>query len=305
MRKYSTAPFLGAALSLALFAPAAQALELRLNLTGSVKCRKPEGTLRIVEPDDGQALWASYGLPAPTRVLRELVVDSNCFTVLDRGVGFAAAQAERELVAAGHIQEGANLGGGQMIAADFILIPDLISQNPNAGGTNVGAGAEAGKKRGLIGGLANVATLGVSGKIAGSMSSRKQTAEVMLSITDSRTAELLSTASGEAKLTDRDWSLMAAAAANGKSGRISAGTYENTEFGKVIKEAYEEAFRELLRRSAKVDFAGRVRSAPTATSAPQIAAATTTAYRAGGNPTATASAMPASTRGDVQPSQNQ
>ncbi len=300
MRKYSTAPFLGAALSLALFAPAAQALELRLNLIGSVKCRKPEGTLRIVEPDDGQALWASYGLPAPTRVLRELVVDSNCFTVLDRGVGFAAAQAERELVAAGHIQEGANLGGGQMIAADFILIPDLISQNPNAGGTNVGAGAEAGKKRGLIGGLANVATLGVSGKIAGSMSSRKQTAEVMLSITDSRTAELLSTASGEAKLTDRDWSLMAAAAANGKSGRISAGTYENTEFGKVIKEAYEEAFRELLRRSAKVDFAGRVRSAPTATSTPQIAAATTTAYPAGGNPTATASAMPASAVADQQ-----
>lgn len=294
MKKYSVVPVLGAALALVLFAPAAQALDFKMNIRGGLKCKKPEGTLRIVEPDDGQALWASHGLPAPTRMLRVMVTDSNCFTILDRGVGFAAAQAERELVAGGHMQAGSNLGGGQMLAADFILIPDLVSQNPNAGGSNIGGGAGTGKKRGLIGGLANVATLGVAGKIAGGMSSRKQAAEVILTITDSRTAELLGTASGEAKLTDRDWSLMASASANGVNGGISAGAYENTEFGKVIKEAYVEAFQALLERVEKVDFAGRVRSAPTATSAPQIAAATTTAYPAGGNPTATASSMPAS-----------
>lgn len=294
MKKYSAAPVLGAALALALFAPAAQALDFKMSLRGGLKCKKPEGTIRIVEPDDGQALWASHGLPAPTRMLRVMVTDSNCFTILDRGVGFAAAQAERELVAGGHIQEGANLGGGQMLAADFILIPDLVSQNPNAGGSNVGGGAGTDKKRGLIGGLANVATLGVAGKIAGGMSSRKQTAEVILTITDSRTAELLGTASGEAKLTDRDWNLMASASAKGINGGISAGAYENTEFGKVIKEAYGEAFQALLERVEKVDFAARVRSAPTATSKPQLASAATTSYPAGGNPTATASAMPAS-----------
>lgn len=271
-----------------------------MNIRGGLKCKKPEGTLRIVEPDDGQALWASHGLPAPTRMLRVMVTDSNCFTILDRGVGFAAAQAERELVAGGHMQAGSNLGGGQMLAADFILIPDLVSQNPNAGGSNIGGGAGTAKKRGLIGGLANVATLGVAGKIAGGMSSRKQAAGVILTITDSRTAELLGTASGEAKLTDRDWSLMASASANGINGGISAGAYENTEFGKVIKEAYVEAFQALLERVEKVDFARRVRSAPTATSAPQIAAATTTAYPAGGNPTATASSMPASSAAGEQ-----
>lgn len=294
MKKYSAAPVLGAVLALALTTPAAQALDFKMSLRGGLKCKKPEGTIRIVEPDDGQALWASHGLPAPTRMLRVMVTDSNCFTILDRGVGFAAAQAERELVAGGHIQEGANLGGGQMLAADFILIPDLVSQNPNAGGTNIGAGAGTEKKRSLIGELANVATLGVAGAISGGMSSRKQTAEVVLTITDSRTAELLGTASGEAKLTDRDWSLMASASAKGINGGISAGAYENTEFGKVIKQAYDEAFQALLKRVEKVDFAARVRSAPTATSAPQLASGTTTSYPAGGNPTASASAMPAS-----------
>lgn len=294
MKKHFVVPVLGAALALVMAAPAAQALDFKMNIRGGLKCKKPEGTLRIVEPDDGQALWASHGLPAPTRMLRVMVTDSNCFTILDRGVGFAAAQAERELVAGGHMQSGSNLGGGQMLAADFILIPDLVSQNPNAGGSNIGGGAGTAKKRGLIGGLANVATLGVAGKIAGGMSSRKQAAEVILTITDSRTAELLGTASGEAKLTDRDWSLMASATANGINGGISAGAYENTEFGKVIKEAYVEAFQALLERVEKVDFAKRVKSAPAATSAPQIAASTTTAYPAGGNPTATASAMPAS-----------
>jgi hypothetical protein len=49
------------------------------------KCTRAEGSMRIVEPDDGQALWASYGLPMPTRMLRSFVTESSCWTVLDRG----------------------------------------------------------------------------------------------------------------------------------------------------------------------------------------------------------------------------
>lgn len=207
------------------------------------KCGDNVGSLRIVEPDDGMGAWASYGLPAPTRMLRVLVNDSKCFTVLDRGVGFAAAQAERELASGGHLQEGQNIGAGQMRGADFILIPDIVSQNANAGGMNLGGSASnGGRKRGLMGSMLNVATLGVSGKL----STQKQTAEVVLTLVNVRTSEQLISVSGEAKITDKAWAAAVAASNVQGSARVNVGSWENTEIGKVIKEAYEEAFSRMV-----------------------------------------------------------
>lgn len=207
------------------------------------KCSAPKGTVRIVEPDDGMGAWATYGLPAPTRLLRVLVIESNCFTVLDRGVGFAAAQAERELAMAGHLQENQNIGGGQMLGADFVLIPDIVSQNANAGGSQIGGDASSGKSRGLMGAMFNVATLGVSGK----MTTKKQTAEVVLTLVDVRTSEQVVSINGEAKITDKAWSAAVAASnAQGQAG-VTVGRWDNTEIGKVIKEAYEEAYSRMAR----------------------------------------------------------
>lgn len=211
------------------------------NLLGN-KCGNNAGSLRIVEPDDGLGAWASYGLPAPTRMLRVMVNDSKCFTVLDRGVGFAAAQAERDLAMDGHLQAGQNLGAGQMRGADYVLIPDIVSQNANAGGMNIGGSAGTPQKRGLMAGVLNVATLGVSGKL----STQKQTAEVVLTLVDVRTSEQLISVSGEAKITDKAWAAAVAASNVQGSARINAGSWENTEIGQVIKEAYEEAFSRMV-----------------------------------------------------------
>ena len=206
-------------------------------------CQVNAGSLRIVEPDDGLGAWATYGLPAPTRMLRVLVNDSKCFTVLDRGVGFAAAQAERELASGGHLQEGQNIGAGQMRGADFVLIPDIVSQNPNAGGMNIGGSASSGgSKRGLMGGMLNIATLGISGKL----STQKQTAEVVLTLVNVRTSEQLISVSGEAKITDKAWAAAVAASNVQGAARVNVGSWENTEIGKVIKEAYEEAFSRMV-----------------------------------------------------------
>ena len=209
---------------------------------GSKTCPESAGSLRIVEPDDGMGAWASYGLPAPTRMLRVLVNDSRCFAVLDRGVGFAAAQAERALAQAGHLQDDQNIGAGQMLGADFVLIPDIVSQNPNAGGSNVGVQAASGQKRGLMAGMLNVATLGISGK----MSSNKQTAQVVLTLVDVRTSEQLLSVTGEAKITDRAWSAMVNASNVQGNAGVRLGSWENTEIGKVIQEAYEEAFEQMV-----------------------------------------------------------
>lgn len=211
------------------------------------ECRVVEGTLRIAEPDDGLGAWASYGLPAPTRMLRVMVNDSKCFTVLDRGAGLAAAREEYSLANTGHLKEGQNLHGGQMLGADYVLVPDIVSQNENAGGSNIGGSASNGKpKRGLVGGALNLATLGISGKVAGGMSSRKQRAEVVLTLVDLRTSAQLFTTTGEAKISDRAWSAAVAAGSPQGNANASLGRWSNTEIGQVIQKAYEEAYERLI-----------------------------------------------------------
>ncbi|MCL7715026.1 CsgG/HfaB family protein [Stenotrophomonas mori] len=214
---------------------------------GKKECKSLEGTLRISEPDDGLGAWASYGLPAPSRMLRVLVNESKCFTVLDRGVGLAAAQEERALANAGHLAEGQNLHDAQMLGADYVLIPDIMSQNEDAGGGSIGGSVSNGRpKRGLIGGALNVATLGVAGKLSGGMSSRRQTAEVVLTLVDVRTSAQLFTTTGEARISDRAWSAAAAAGSPKGSASANAGRWTNTEIGQVIQKAYEDAYESLM-----------------------------------------------------------
>ncbi|WP_269792215.1 CsgG/HfaB family protein [Stenotrophomonas sp. Iso1] len=230
----------------------------------SGKCDSAQGSLRIVEPDDGMGIWATYGLPAPTRMLRVLVNDSKCFTVLDRGAGFTAAQAERELAMGGHLQEDQNIGGGQMRGADFVLVPDIVSQNANAGGMNIGGGASnGGNKRGLMGAMFNVATLGVAGKLT----TKKQTAEVVLTLVDVRTSEQLISVTGEAKITDKAWAAAVSASNLQGSAGVNVGSWDNTEIGKVIKEAYEEAYERMVDEIGKKRGALANRRVPQATRA--------------------------------------
>ena len=247
------------------------------------RCVSPEGSLRIVEPDDGQSLWASYGLPMPTRMLRSFVTESSCWMVLDRGVGFAAAQAERELASGGHLQSGSNLGGGQMLAADYILIPDIVSQNSNAGGRNIGGGGG-----GSAGGLGRF-------MLGGGGSSQRKTVSVMLTLVDSRTSEVLATSTGAAEVSDRQWQIMASGAgSNGMAsghGNISAGAYENTEIGTVTRAAYHQAFHQMLFDLEPMDLRARIQAAPEATRQQQPAQAA--AYSTGGSPTMTTSGAPA------------
>ena len=250
------------------------------------RCTRAEGSLRIVEPDDGQALWGSYGLPMPTRMLRSFVTQSSCFRVLDRSTGFAAAQAERELASGGHLQSSANMGGGQMLAADFILIPDIVGQNANAGGSNAGASG-----RGLLG-------IGMLGG-GGNRSTQLKTATVMLTLVDTRTSEVLATASGDAEMKDVKWNAsLGGSAAGVGSASISAGAYENTEIGNVIRAAYQMAFHRMLFELEPMDLAAHVQHAPEATRQQQVAQ--TTAYSTGGSATQTTSHAPVQMQLDQQ-----
>jgi hypothetical protein len=99
-------------------------------------CDKKIGTLAVNEPQD--PWWTAMQLDSPAALIKVYVAQSKCFTLVDRGKGLAAAQAERALAASGEERAGSNIGKGQMKAADYVLVPDIANRNRNSGGTNVG-----------------------------------------------------------------------------------------------------------------------------------------------------------------------
>jgi hypothetical protein len=137
-------------------------------------CGKNLGTIAIREPDHNW--WTELNLASPEVLLKVFVRKSGCFTLVDRGKGFEMAQQERALAGGGDLQQGSNIGKGQVKAADYILVPDIASKNANAGGTNIG---------GILGGLVGHG----AGAILGSISIHSSTADVVLSIVDVRTSE--------------------------------------------------------------------------------------------------------------------
>ena len=51
------------------------------------------------------------GLQSPSSLIRLMVQQSNCFIVVDRGMGMQNLMQERDLAGSGELREGANLGG--------------------------------------------------------------------------------------------------------------------------------------------------------------------------------------------------
>src|SRR5690349_21196499 len=150
-------------------------------------CPRKIGTLAVREPDT--RWWAGLGLESPEALLKLFVRQSGCFTLVDRGKGFEMAQQERALAAGGALQGGSNIGGGQVRAADYILVPDIVSKNANAGGTNIG---------GLLGGFMG----GFAGAVVANINISSKTADVVLTITNVRTSEQEAISEGHGSKTD-------------------------------------------------------------------------------------------------------
>lgn len=196
-------------------------------------CAKPLGTISVIEPDDAVNWWTGQQLPAPSKLIKVFVNKSRCFTLVDRGAGMAAAQAERALASEGDLRRGSNIGKGQIKAADYVMVPDLVSTNSNAGGNAIG---------GLIGGLVG----GNAGALIGGLNFKKKTADVVLTITDVRSSEQVAMAEGSAKKTDIGWGASGGLFSGGGFGAAGAGGYANTEIGQVITLAYLQAYTDII-----------------------------------------------------------
>lgn len=196
-------------------------------------CAKPLGTISIIEPDDAVNWWSGQQLPAPSKLIKMFVNKSRCFTLVDRGLGMSAAQYERSLAAEGDLRRGSNIGKGQVKAADYVMVPDLISQNNNANVNAIG---------GLIGGLVG----GNAGVLLSGLNFKRKTADVVLTVTDVRSSEQVAMAEGSAKKTDLGWGAGGGLFGGSGWGAAGASGYANTEIGQVITLAYLQAYTDLI-----------------------------------------------------------
>ncbi|HEY5972433.1 MAG TPA: CsgG/HfaB family protein [Pseudoxanthomonas sp.] len=196
-------------------------------------CAKSLGAISVLEPEDATNWWTGQQLPAPSKLIKVFVNKSRCFTLVDRGAGMDAAMRERALGSSGELRVKSNMGKGQVKAADYVMVPDLIAQNSNAGGNALG---------GLLGGLIG----GNAGAIIGGLNFKKKTADVVLTVTDVRSSEQVAMAEGNAKKTDIGWG--AGGGLFGGSGLGAAGVsgYTNTELGQVITLAYLQAYTDIV-----------------------------------------------------------
>ncbi len=197
-------------------------------------CAKKLGTISVLEPEDSTSWWTGQQLPAPSKLIKVFVNKSKCFTLVDRGAGMDAAMRERDLASSGELRGRSNVGKGQIKAADYVMVPDLISQNNNASGSGVGA---------LVGGL-----LGGSrgAALGGAVNFKKKTADVVLTVTDVRSSEQVAMAEGSAKKTDIGFGAGGGLFGGSGLGGAGVGGYANTEIGQVITMAYLQAYTDIV-----------------------------------------------------------
>lgn len=223
-----------AAFAFACFSSAhAESIESKTrNAEGDVpSCTHRIGTAAIYEPDNNW--WTAYGLESPEALIKIIVQRSGCFTLLDRGKGFSVAEKERALASGGELRQGSNIGKGQIKAADYVLVPDLVSKNGNAGGTNLG---------GLLGGFVP----GGAGAILGGINISKKTADVTLTVTDVRSSEEVAMEEGHASKSDVGFGVGGGLWSGGGFGGAGVSSYQNTEIGQVVTLAYIDAYSKLV-----------------------------------------------------------
>jgi len=223
-----------AAASIAMTAGAAEAKSSKDKRAAQIPtCSQSIGTVAVVEPK--HQWWYRYKLESPKNIIKYFALRSGCFTVVDRNHGLAAAQGERALADAGELQAGSNFGKGQMKAADFYLVPDMVSANNDGGGFNIGGG---------IGGALG----GFLGGTRGGIGIKKKEANVTLTLVNARTTEAVRLTEGYAKKKNLKWKLGGGALFSGGIAGLDIGGYQNTGIGQVMTLAYLDAFKDMAQQ---------------------------------------------------------
>ncbi len=192
------------------------------------RCSASLGAVALVE--ENIPGLAQSGLSSPVPLIRLMIAQSNCFQVVDRGQAMQRIEQERRLQSQGLLQSGANLGGGQIVAADYLITPNIIFQDKNAGAVGAGIGAFL---------------PGMLGLIAGGLSLKKLQAETMLTLTNVRTGVQQAIAQGSAQ--KQDLALFGGGIAMGGLPIAGlGGGYASTDLGKIVTAAFLDSYTKLV-----------------------------------------------------------
>ena len=194
-------------------------------------CTKPIGTLAVGEPEN--RWWGDLGLGSPEALLRVYAQKSGCFKLVNRSQrGMAAMQQERALAGGGELRGGGAIGKGQMVEAEYTMIPDIVTANRNKGGFK-------------IGGLLGAFVPGVGGALLGGLDVKKRSANVTLNVVNNKSSEEFVT-EGRSTKTDVGFGAGGGIFAGGFLGAGGASGYADSEIGQVIALAYLDAFGKLV-----------------------------------------------------------
>jgi len=198
---------------------------------GLQTCEKPMGAMAVVEPQSEVLTYLRrYQLSSPVGLIRMMIQQSNCFIVVERGAGMQNLAQERQLAQAGQTRAGSNMGGGQMVTADFVLTPSVVFSENNAGGVGGAIG-------GLLGGRGGAAL----GAITGGLKFKQ--AETSMLLADSRSGIQVASAQGSAQQTD----FAVGGTVVGNLAAAGGGGYSNTPEGKVIVASFMDNWNNIVR----------------------------------------------------------
>jgi hypothetical protein len=185
------------------------------------------GALAVVEPQDFViASLRRYNLGSPVGLIRLMIQQSNCFIVVERGIGLQNAMQERQLQESGQLRANSNVGGGQIVTADFILTPSVVFSENNAGG--VGGG--------VVGGLLGRRV----GAVVGGLKFKE--AQTSMLVADARSTVQVAAAEGSTSKAD----LRLGGLLLGGGAGVAAGGYGNTNEGKIIAAAFMDNYNNIV-----------------------------------------------------------
>lgn len=192
-------------------------------------CDSSLGTLAVDE--DEYAPWfdrmGSYGVNSTVPVLRLLAQQSNCFVVVERSRrGLKHIERERMLEDSGELRNNSNYGKGQLVAADYTIIPSLVFKDSDSGGVGAAIGGLFGAVGALVGG-----------------SLKFSDAQSLMTLVDNRSGVQIAAAEGSARGTSLGGGL--GLFGGGVGGAL--GGYTKTAEGKVIVGAMMDSFNTLVR----------------------------------------------------------
>lgn len=189
------------------------------------RCDRPIDTIALVENPEN--ILTNMGLTSPLPILRLMISQSNCFTVVDRGAALAAIEAE-------HIRTGQK-GGPKVKAARYFLTPQIVFQN--SGSTSVGGAISS-----FMGNLPLGGAQGVVGTIAANINQTTSEAQTVLFLTDGKTGTQVAAAQGSARTSEVGFSTTGMGSLLG-----SGGAYAQTDTGKTAMAALVDAYANLVR----------------------------------------------------------